>query len=349
MYSFKELKNQIEITETTVECPVKNCDTKVERQKKEFKRDERFLCIKHSIYISPSTYEYVNYQDNLLWKDYDDIQLLESILKSKRESRISRERSEDALTWNVFRYLDKKNELVEWCSGFVKKRVSYTNIIYWSYCKNTNGTYPLLKEARAEFGEANSRGSEPDLIIETDKALFFIESKLMASNKTNPSNPNVTKKYLTGGSEWFSKVFKSPYSEIICNSKYELMRFWLLGTWMASKTKKEFFLVNLVPIFMEEEIEANFGKHIIQNEQRKFYRLTWENMFSYIDLKYRTDDEKLLSDYLLNKTIGYNSNGKLSRALFNQSFTDKKIVIPDTSTPEEEEELGRLVKELLKK
>jgi hypothetical protein len=349
MYSFKELKNQIEITETTVECPVKNCDTKVERQRKDFKREERFLCEKHKIYISPSTFEYVNYQDNLLWKDYDDIQLLEFIFKSKRESRISRERSEDALTWNVFRYLDKINELIEWCSGFVKKRVSYANIIYWSHCKNTKGTYPLLKEAREEFGEANNRGSEPDLIIETDEALFFIESKLLASNKTNPTNPNDTKKYLSGGNEWFNEVFKSDYSDIICDSKYELMRFWLLGTWMASKTEKDFSLVNLVPIFMEEEIETNFGKHIIQNEQRKFYRLTWENMFSYIDLKYRTDDEKILSDYLLNKTIGYNANGKLSRALFNESFTDKKIVIPDTSTPEEKEAFEKIVKELLKK
>ena len=82
------------------------------------------------------------------------------------------------------------------------------------------------------------------------------------------------------------KLLKSDYSDIICDSKYELMRFWLLGTWMASKTGKDFFLVNLVPIFMEEEIETNFGKHIFQNKQRKFYRLTWENIFSYIDLKY---------------------------------------------------------------
>ena len=91
---------------------------------------------------------------------------------------------------------------------FCKKRVSYANIIYWSHCKNTKGTYPLLKEAREEFGEANNRGSEPDLIIETDKALFFIESKLMASNKTNPSNPNDTKKYLSGGNKWFNEAFK---------------------------------------------------------------------------------------------------------------------------------------------
>ena len=80
MYSFKELKIGLKSLETSVECPVKDCDTKVERQKKEFKREDKFLCKKHNIYISPSTFEYVNYQDNLLWKDYEYIYYLNELL-----------------------------------------------------------------------------------------------------------------------------------------------------------------------------------------------------------------------------------------------------------------------------
>ncbi len=56
MYGLKDLKEKINITKTTVECPVKDCDVIVERQRKSFKREERFYCPKHKIYISPSTF-----------------------------------------------------------------------------------------------------------------------------------------------------------------------------------------------------------------------------------------------------------------------------------------------------
>jgi hypothetical protein len=79
---------------------------------------------------------------------------------------------------------------------------------------------------------------------------------------------------LTGSNEWFNKEFKSDYLDIISDSQYALMRYWLLGTWMASKAKKDFHFANLIPNFKEEEIETNFGKHIIRNERRKFQRLT---------------------------------------------------------------------------
>jgi len=58
MFGIKELKGSIKITKTTVECPVKGCSEKVERQRKVFKRENRFKCLKHNIYISPSTFEY---------------------------------------------------------------------------------------------------------------------------------------------------------------------------------------------------------------------------------------------------------------------------------------------------
>ena len=76
MLGIKELKESIKVTETTVECPVKGCSEKVERQREVFKREERFKCRKHNIYISPSTFEYQSELDNLLWKDKADLDLL---------------------------------------------------------------------------------------------------------------------------------------------------------------------------------------------------------------------------------------------------------------------------------
>jgi len=75
MLGMKELKENIGITETTVECPVKGCSEKIKRQRKGFKREERFKCPDHNIYISPSTFEYQSELDNLLWKDRADLDL----------------------------------------------------------------------------------------------------------------------------------------------------------------------------------------------------------------------------------------------------------------------------------
>ena len=105
MLGIEELKECIEITDSTVECPVKGCSEKVERQRGVFKREDRFRCPVHNIYISPSTFEYQSELDNLLWKDEVDLDLLKRIKKVKRESRIARDNSEDAVTWNVFRFL----------------------------------------------------------------------------------------------------------------------------------------------------------------------------------------------------------------------------------------------------
>ena len=113
MYGKETLKSKIEITEETVECPVKNCKNKVPRQRGKFKREEKFKCPFHNIYISATTFEYENELDNLLWKTEDDIDLLNRIKELKRESRITRDNSEDALTWNVFRFLEKNNLIGE--------------------------------------------------------------------------------------------------------------------------------------------------------------------------------------------------------------------------------------------
>jgi len=105
MLGVKELKEEIEITKTTVECPVKGCKGVVERQRRVFIKEDRFKCPKHKIFISPSTFEYPDELDNLLWKEKSDIELFEKIKRRKRESRMARDNSEDAVSWIVFKFL----------------------------------------------------------------------------------------------------------------------------------------------------------------------------------------------------------------------------------------------------
>jgi len=317
MLGIGELKANIEITETTVECPVKGCNEKVERQREVFKREERFKCPKHNIYISPSTFEYPSELDNLLWKDKADLDLFNRIEKVKRESRIARDNSEDAVTWNVFRFLGKNNLLVEASlSSIIGTAQKSSEIIYWSYSQKENNSWSELNKARKEFGESQQRSSEPDVIIKTDNTLFFIEAKLTAGNETVPSDISNSKKYETGGGNWFSKVFKSDYKTVaIAEKKYELLRFWLLGTWIAKQWDLDFYLVNLVLSEREKDIETIFEKHPYENQRMRFIRITWEDIYQQIrnsDLS--GIDKDTMIRYFRNKTIGYDGNGRLQRA-----------------------------------
>ena len=111
MFYFNDLRAERHMIGEHVLCPVKGCSKQVERQRGQYQKVEAYKCLNHDIYISPSTFEYENYESNLLCSDSDEKALLESIFSEKRENRMAREKSEDAVTWNVFRYLEKKDLL----------------------------------------------------------------------------------------------------------------------------------------------------------------------------------------------------------------------------------------------
>jgi len=317
MFGINELKNQIEITESTVECPVKDCSIKVVRQRQVFKKEKKYQCPIHKIYISPTTFEYEREQENLLWTDQSDM-LYNEILKVKRESRIARDNSEDAVTWNVFRFLEKNNLVAPILGSLINSTLESPEIIYWSYSQKENNTWSELKHARKEFGEADNRGSEPDIIIKANNALLFVEAKFTAGNETEPSGKNDSKekKYKKGCCHWFSKVFKSDFDTIaIKEKKYELLRYWLIGTCIANHNDLDFYLINLVLSEREKDIEDRFKKHIYENKNRKFMRITWEDIYNHIlDSNIVGKDRDLILNYFRNKAVGYDGSGKLKRA-----------------------------------
>ncbi|MGB7063254.1 MAG: hypothetical protein WBF13_12985 [Candidatus Zixiibacteriota bacterium] len=314
MFGIEELKERIEITETTVECPVKGCNEKVERQRVVFKKEDRFKCPKHNIVISSTTFEYPSEVDNLLWKERSDGELLEKMGTVKRESRMARDNSEDAVSWNVFRFLERNNLIEDFLSSITGNPIKSSEVIYWSYSQKENTSWSEFNKARKEFGEEINKSSEPDIIITTDKALFLIEAKLTASNETKPSDESNPKKYETGGDNWFSKVLKSPYKTIaIDEKKYELLRFWLLGTWMAQQQDLDFYLINLVLSEREPDIEAVFKRHINESQRRRFLRVTWERIYQYIAGSSLATEKDIMVRFFKNKTIGY-KNGTLERA-----------------------------------
>ncbi len=312
MYSMKSMKPSLPVTETHVECPVAGCMQKVKRQRNVFRTTSDFLCPEHQIFISPSTFEYKDFHDNLLWVSEPDLRLLDAIKEVKRESRMARDNSEDALTWNVFRFLEQSDLLGGWLESIVDTPVRNPRIKYWSYCPEAKGTWPSLDAARRAFGEIPKRDSEPDLIVETDDAIFWIEAKFLSGNETRPSNPNDSKQYITGCERWFDRVFQSPFGVVAVDKQfYELARFWLLGSWGTAQAGKRFYLVNLVRDQKERNVEREFGGHINVQSDRQFKRAAWEDLYRFVQgCDPGTGCVRVL-EYMEGKSAGYSTLRRL--------------------------------------
>ena len=175
--------------------------------------------------------------------------------------------------------------MLNYLSLFSKNEALNPEVMYWSYSQSEQAVWSQLIEARKEFELKPDKGSEPDLIIISDKALFVIEAKLNANNNTMPTSrdPLVKEKYVSGGCGWYQSAFKSDFETVaISDRKYELLRFWLLGSWMAKQQGLKFVLINLVPSEKEKDIESKFKKHIKEDTNRTFLKLTWESIYSFI-------------------------------------------------------------------
>ncbi len=302
----RSLKPALSVTETHVECPVAGCTKEVKRQRNAFRTAGEFLCPEHRIFISPSTFEYSDFRENLLWTTGRDMDLLDAIAGVKRESRMARDNSEDALTWNVFRFLEQSALLGGWLESIADTPVRNPRIKYWSHCPEAKGTWPPLDAARRTFGEAPKRDSEPDLIVETDDAIYWIEAKFLSGNETSPSNPADSKQYITGGERWFDRMFKSPFGVVAVDKQfYELARFWLLGSWGAAKAGKRFYLINLVRSRKELHVEREFGGHIVIQGDRQFKRATWEGIYQFVRGSDPGAGCTRVLEYMKDKSAGY--------------------------------------------
>jgi hypothetical protein len=193
-YGISELRRTRILTESTVACHVDGCPTVVERARGRFQVHERFLCPQHGIFVSPSTYQYVDYQRNLLWTDDGDRALLSGVMDVKRTSeRLGRERDEDALTWNViraFHWEGRLGRLAEILLAGTQAKLPLDReplIVYWS-ADPDDGVWEPLTRARRKFREDETRGTEPDIALYWPGCcLIFIEAKFCASNRTRPS------------------------------------------------------------------------------------------------------------------------------------------------------------------
>ncbi|MEO2077382.1 MAG: hypothetical protein ABGX20_18775 [Bacillus sp. (in: firmicutes)] len=313
MYLFHDMKEMRYMSDRIVECPILGCNNTVPRQTSSFLCEPQFLCKEHQIYISLTTFEYADVRDNLLWRQGADVKYLLDIKGVKRECRMARERSEDALTWNVFRYLQNHDLISQTLERFTGELLVEPEVIYWSYSAADKGVSSLLKAARKSFRE--SAGTEPDIIINSKHHIIFVEAKFTSGNETRPKREAVLDKYLAANDGWYQQVFQKDIRTVCVDErKYELMRNYLLGTWLAEQHNKKFTLLTLTGAKYGRDSDLRFRDCIIENDQFRYIYSYWEELRGVIQ-NHLPDSlgREIVLDYLSGKTAGYRG-GRLVRA-----------------------------------
>ncbi len=240
--------------------------------------DECGIALSNS--ISKPTYIRRHWRDGV-WRDGSALRLAALVGEALNERnrgnklrRLAHERSEDMLTWNVFSWIEEEEcgltRAVEFLTGSDVQGAA--RIYYWGVNDRDPEWTPLFRDFLVNhFREAPDRLSEPDIIIETDRIVVFVEVKFTSANQRGEGEK--LGNYLSD--DWIVNE-----SKLRAAGMYELIRNWAIGlAWARTgRRKRRFFLVNLVRESDEPNIEEEFGTLVKQDAGQRFRRATWESL-----------------------------------------------------------------------
>jgi hypothetical protein len=221
-------------------CPVRNCN-------------EASPCPAHHLAVHSTrggyTYVYDEPSRSLLWTHADDQARLDAIMRGKRESRMGHEHSEDAVTWNVFRFFERHACLSPAIRTICPCPDTEPLTVFWT---THNGclwdSYRLCSD---QIPEKPTARSESDLIfLWKNKLVVVIEAKFRSPNRSD-SDPQKREVELRKSRPYIEHAARclneKGAKSAVRDGWYELMRNWVLG--MALKDTlacEEFVLVNLL-------------------------------------------------------------------------------------------------------
>jgi len=224
-------------TAVLLACPVRGCDG-------------LNPCPTHHLKVHKTrggfTYVYEDFYDNLLWRDSEDRRRLDAILEVKRESRMENEHSEDAVTWNVFRFFERRNLLSSALGNLFPCPHGEPLAIFWT-ARDRCVWDPYRSCCKKHFSEPVL--SELDVIFMwPQEMLVIVEAKFRSSNRSDPSvrseELRKSERYIQGASQYLNrdKAYDS-----VRDGYYQLLRNWAIGTRLKEDLGcKTFVLANLL-------------------------------------------------------------------------------------------------------
>lgn len=208
--------------------------------------------------------------------------------------RFGNERSEDALTWNVFRSFQEAGKLSEVAAWIIGQRHPWEPFLFlWGIGLTDDdfAPWPLLIEARQRF---ESRLpvvrplTEPDIALWLPgKYLILIEAKFTSRNPACTPGPRGNPTSLTFRELldiYDDRALRLPDRDRVGSSKRLYPQLWrnlVFSDWMAQADHDRTlpFLANLVCEGQETGSAAEFGGLLRPGYRKHFRRITWEDLY----------------------------------------------------------------------
>lgn len=314
MYGVSLLKPRLEHADNGILCPVRGCRHHVPTQPTVLRTTPEFVCPVHKIAVSEATFAYQRETDNLLWTDAESLRLLNSSKTPDRDLRLAHDNSESALSWNVFRWLETSGVLCGLLERWTDERVVSPTMVYWSYSRIREGVHFPLYQARAAFREEDGRETEPAILVETEDLLILIDPHL-GSARPSARSPIGWEEYDEAADGWASGMLKGSCEGFAGErGQFDLLRQWLLGTWMAHQEGKRFLLLYLAPGWSRGLPFQAALTGLRASSERAAMRVTWEDIHAHVAEEHEhVPGAPALLSYLEEKSAGYGDDGLLRR------------------------------------
>jgi hypothetical protein len=283
-------------------CPVRGCV-------------EASPCLTHHIAVHPTrpsgfTYVYDKpYRNqNLLWKNTEDQERLTAILRGKRESRMGYEHSEDAVTWNVFRFFERHRCLAPAMRTICLCPDDKPLTVFWT--THDGCLWEPYRRCSDRIPERASARSESDLIFLWErKLLVVVEAKFRSPNRSDRTKREgelrKSRPYITHATRCLNK---KGAKRAVCDGWYELLRNWVLGMELRDMLGCEtFVLVNLLRKRHENEHREDPRRDFAEcacvlSPNSRFVVAYWEDLIAAAPSICDHPDSGLLVSWARNKS-----------------------------------------------
>ena len=255
------------------------------------------------------TYVYDDPIRNLLWVEADDRQRLEAILRGKRESRMGHEHSEDAVTWNLFRFFERHECLAPAMREICPCPGGEPGLtVFWT--THEGSLWDSFKFCSDQIPEKTIARSESDLILLWEhRLLVVIEAKFRSPNRSDANKRadelRKSRPYIAHASRYLNR---EGAEEAVRDGWYELLRNWVLGTALKDALGCEaFVLVNLLRKRHEKEHGENPRRDFAERAcvltpDRRFVVAYWEDLIAAAPSICDHPDSGLLVKWAKNKS-----------------------------------------------
>lgn len=326
-YGIKELDRRFVQNKAKglVRCPIRSCIHWLTPPARE--RGSGEACSKHGIYVHKSgTYRYEYPSRNVI---VDPGFFREQILGNgfKYEShRLGAERSEDTLSYNVFRSLQRLkllHKVVHLCTGIATNQEP--RLYLWGLEMRSKDVEPwdLLIAGRERFESdlpVNRPLTEPDIaLFQPGEYLILIEAKFCSGNGVYERDQKTKLLDLTLGQ--LITIYRDPalkildYEEALKRDRihYQLWRNLIFAEWMAQKDgpSTQAYHVNLVRQGYEEDVCDPMLTLMRPQYRDRFNQISWEEIHGMAN-RHRPEADHLCS-YLEQKTERFRPAFKISQ------------------------------------